>query len=83
MIFTKLYQPEKSQSKYREESSFSRPRPRAYFLNGPNATATVAATFIRHALSVVGVIISLDKRCRRGLAVFIVNFVRLLIATVN
>jgi len=48
MIFPKLYQPEKSQPKYRRLFSFSRPWPTcAYFLNGPNAAASIAPTLIR------------------------------------
>ena len=45
-IFPKLYQPAPKQ---RRLFSFSRPWPWAYFLNGPNAAASVAATLIcRH-----------------------------------
>jgi len=31
-----------------EDFSLSRPWPRAYFLNGPNAAASIAPTLIRH-----------------------------------
>ena len=49
MILPKLYQPQKSQPKlYRRLFSFSRPRPWAYFFNGPNAAASIAPTLIRH-----------------------------------
>ena len=47
MIFPKLYQPEKSQPNYREDFSFSRPWPRAYFLNGRNAANGVMFQSIR------------------------------------
>ena len=39
MIFAKLYQPEKSEPKRREDFSVSWPY--AYFLNGPNAAASI------------------------------------------
>ena len=42
-----MYQPEKAQPKRRKIFSFSRPRPRTYFLNGPNAVASIAPTLIR------------------------------------
>jgi len=45
-IFPKLYQPEKSQPKYSEDFSFSRPWPWAYFLNGPNAAASIALVWL-------------------------------------
>jgi len=48
MIFPKLYQPEKSQPKERRLFSFSRPCPWAYFLNGPDAVASIALTLNRH-----------------------------------
>ena len=41
MIFPKLYQPQKSQTEYREDF-FSRPWPWAYFLSWPNAAASIA-----------------------------------------
>ena len=49
-IFPKLYQPEKSQPKYRRFFfSFFRMWPwAAYFLNGPNVAASIAPTLIRH-----------------------------------
>jgi len=47
MIFPKLYH-QRNHNQNREDFSFSRPCPWAYFLNGPNATASIAPTLIRH-----------------------------------
>jgi len=46
--FPKLYQPQKSRPKNREDFSFSRPWPWTYFLNGLNAAASIAPTLSRH-----------------------------------
>ena len=47
MIFPKLYQPEKSQPKERRLFCFSSFGDRAYFLNGPNATASTVPNLIQ------------------------------------
>jgi len=46
----KLHQPKKSQPKQRRLFSCSRLCPWTYFLNGPNAAASIAPTLVRPAL---------------------------------
>jgi len=46
--FPEIVPTRKITNKNREDFSFSRPWPWAYFLNGPNAAASLAPTLIRH-----------------------------------
>ena len=46
----------------KKKTSFSRPWPWAYFLNGPNAAASIAPTLIRHWVQRQLIIIHLTYR---------------------
>ena len=54
MFFPTLYQPEKSQPKYRVDFSRFLVRDRwPIFLKGPNAAASIAPTLIRHWFRII------------------------------
>ena len=48
MIFQNCTKQKKNQNQNTEKTFFSRPWPLAYFLNGPNAAASIAPALIRH-----------------------------------